>query len=141
MSHSFEKFEKYCIENRLRLTPPRISAFKIVQNAQKPITAYDVLELMARDINKPKPPTAYRALDFLEEHGFVHRIESLNAYIACDVNHKHNGSQFMICTECGKVEEAHMCHIPQGLQKQIDEKNFKATFWNAEIHGICIQCQ
>ena len=119
---------------------PRVSAFKIVTQSSKPITAYDVLEKMGQYIDKPKPPTAYRALDFLEEHGFVHRIESLNAYIACHENHKHYGSQFMICDDCGKVEEVHLCSLPAKLQDKVESEKFKLHHWNVELHGQCAKC-
>lgn len=115
-------------------------AFKITQQAKTPITAYEVLEKMGRFIKNPKPPTAYRALEFLEEHGFVHRIESLNAYVPCDANHKHNGSQFMICDNCSRVEEIHLCHLPNALQTKIEDEGFKMSYWNVEVHGTCKNC-
>jgi Fur family zinc uptake transcriptional regulator len=130
----------YCEAHDHRLTAPRAFVFEIVLSAQKPITAYAVLEGLARKIETPKPPTAYRALEFLSAHGFIHRIESLNAYVACHENHQHNGSQFMICDSCGDVEEAHLCHVPEGLQKQANAKNFSVTRWNVELHGLCSKC-
>ncbi len=135
-----KSFEDYCAQNNLRITPPRLSAFKIVHSAKKPITAYDVLEAMGKDIKNPKPPTAYRALDFLSDHGFVHRIESLNAYVSCDVNHKHDGSQFMICDSCGDVDEIHLCSLPKTLQDKVENEKFTLHHWNVEVHGICANC-
>ncbi len=137
---SLKTFEAYCETHNLRLTQPRLLAFKIVHKAQKPITAYDVLEEMGKDIKSPKPPTAYRALDFLAEHGFVHRIESLNAYVSCDVNHKHEGSQFMICDSCGDVEEVHLCTLPARLQDKVNAEHFTLSHWNVELHGQCAKC-
>lgn len=133
-------FKTYCAQKGLRITPPRLDALCIVHQASKPMTAYEVLEEMKKTHNNPKPPTAYRALDFLEEHGFVHRIESLNAYISCDVNHKHNGSQFMICDACGAAEEIHLCSLPQKLQEKVESENFTLNHWNVELHGLCENC-
>ena len=142
MSKKTEKnFKNYCTSHSLRLTPPRLSAFKIVHSAKKPITAYEVLERMGKDIKNPKPPTAYRALDFLTRHGFVHRIESLNAYVSCDSDHKHKGSQFMICDNCGKVEEVHQCKLPAPLKERISEEDFCMRYWNVEVHGKCKKCR
>ncbi len=133
-------FEEYCNTHDLRVTQPRLLAFKIVHAAKKPITAYEVLEKMGKDIKNPKPPTAYRALDFLADHGFVHRIESLNAYVSCDVNHKHEGSQFMICDGCGDVEEIHVCHLPKSLEDKVKSEKFTLHHWNVEVHGTCARC-
>mgnify|MGYP003635735567 CR=1 FL=1 len=135
-----DAFEHYCKTHDLRITPPRLSAFKIVHSAKKPITAYDVLEKMGKDIKSPKPPTAYRALDFLSDHGFVHRIESMNAYVSCDVNHKHEGSQFMICDSCGWVEEIHLCSLPKPLHDKVEREGFTLHHWNVEVHGQCAKC-
>jgi len=137
---SIKALEIYCDEHSLRLTEPRLAAFKSVFNAKTPISAYDVLDQMGATIKNPKPPTAYRALEFLEEHGFVHRIESLNAYVSCDVNHKHDGSQFMICDLCKKVEEIHLCSLPSALENKVSAENFTLHHWNVEVHGICAKC-
>lgn len=123
-----------------RITAPREHVLSIVANSEQPLTAYDVLHLLGQKLDKPKPPTAYRALDFLMKHGFVHRIESMNAYVACEENHQHRGSQFMICDDCGKVEEVHMCHVPDGLNKKAEGKGFTLSHWNAELHGKCEDC-
>ena len=133
-------FHEYCAENALRVTPPREHVLSIVSKSKTPMTAYDVLDALGKKLDKPKPPTAYRALEFLTLHGFVHRIESLNAYVACAEGHKHQGSQFMICDSCGRVEEVHLCHIPEGLGTKAAAKGFTLSHWNAELHGKCGTC-
>jgi Fur family zinc uptake transcriptional regulator len=138
---SEKSFQSYCARNNLRITPPRLSAFKIVHSAKRPITAYDLLEQMGKDIINPKPPTAYRALYFLTQHGFAHRIESLNAYVPCDTGHKHTGSQFMICDSCGQVEEIHLCTLPEALQEKLSSQEFCLNHWNIEAHGSCSRCR
>lgn len=137
---AIKSFESYCAAHDLRVTEPRLAAFEIVHKAKTPITAYEVLEEMGKTLKNPKPPTAYRALDFLAEHGFVHRIESLNAYVSCDVNHKHEGSQFMICDSCGRVDEIHLCTLPAKLQEKVEGENFHLHHWNVELHGLCAAC-
>ncbi len=132
--------ESYAAQNGHRLTDPRLYTLDIIAGAANPLTAYDVLDELSKHLDKPKPPTAYRALEFLVEHGFIHRIESLNAYVACAEDHKHKGSQFMICDECGRVEEVHLCHIPEALKKQAEGKGFTLSHWNAELHGRCGKC-
>ena len=131
---------QFCKAHDHRLTEPREHVLGIIVSSKKPLTAYEVLDALGAKLDKPKPPTAYRALEFLSEHGFIHRIESLNAYVPCGENHKHEGSQFMICDSCGSVEEAHLCSVPVGLQKQADSEKFAVTHWNVELHGLCKNC-
>lgn len=132
--------EKFCKEHGMRYTPPRRMALEVIAASKQPIGAYDVIEEMGKVTNKPKPTTVYRALEFLQEHGFIHKIESLNAFITCHAGHNHKGSQFIVCDDCGNVEEIHLCHVPEALQKKIDGTGFHMQFWNAEIHGLCQKC-
>ncbi|MEM1283173.1 MAG: Fur family transcriptional regulator [Chlamydiota bacterium] len=133
--------ETFCIQQKERLTKPRLEVLKIVAASSKPMGAYEILKKLERVIDVPKPPTVYRALDFWVEKGFLHRIESLNAYVTCSAGHRHQGSQFMICDDCGIVIEAHLCQLPQALKERAMENTFKPTNWNVEIHGLCVHCQ
>ncbi len=139
-SQRYKEFQEYCDNHGLKITPPRKAVFDIITGANKPLTAYEILDEMGSVLDKPKPPTAYRAIEFLYQHGFIHRIESLNAYISCAEDHKHKGSQFMICDQCGRVEEVHLCSIPTGLRDQAEGKGFTLSFWSVELHGTCSAC-
>ena len=135
-----KQVEDYCAENGIRFTEPRRLVLEIILAATKPLGAYDILAELAKKIDNPKPPTAYRAIEFLTEHGFVHRIESLNAYVTCHSDHRHQGSQFMICDSCGEVTETHLCHLPPPLEAKTQEAGFHLSRWNVEIHGTCAAC-
>ena len=135
-----EQIIKICKKNKWRLTEPRLEVLRIISLSKNPIKAYDILKKLANKIKNPKPPTAYRAIQFWQKHKFIHRIESLNAYTACEAQHLHNGSQFMICDSCGKVIESHICDLPSVILESIKKKTFKPTKWNLEINGVCNQC-
>jgi len=141
MSQSVIKIASdYCEEHKHRLTEPRRQVLQIITSSKKPIGAYEVLKKLSQVMKDPKPPTVYRAIEFWQDHHFIHRIESLNAYVGCEAGHRHNGSQFMICDDCGTVIEAHLCDMPQPLKDSIDQKTFTPSKWNVEIHGVCEKC-
>ena len=135
-----EKAAQYCEANKYRLTPPRKHVLDIIAGSVKPLGAYEVLEQLSQITSNPKPPTVYRAIEFWQEHGFIHRIESLNAYITCDAGHRHSGSQFMICDDCGIVIETHLCDLPQPLKDSTVKNTFMPSRWSFEIHGTCGNC-
>jgi len=137
---SLQEAEEFCQERGYRLTDSRRAVLQIIAAAGKPLGAYDVLEALHAYLVNPKPPTAYRAIEFWQMHGFIHRIESLNAYVACHAGHRHDGSQYLICDKCGDVQEVHLCSVPEALQKQADGKCFTLRRWSTELHGICQQC-
>ena len=135
------KFEDYCDKNNLRCTPSRKITLEIIAASNRPIGAYDIIDEMGKVTDRPKPTTVYRAIEFLQQHCFVHKIESLNAFVACEAGHTHDGAQFIVCNGCGSVEEVHTCHLPESLQQKIDASGFRMDRWNTEIHGVCEQCQ
>ena len=118
----------------------RCSSFKIIASSTKPIKAYQILGQLGKLINNPKPPTAYRAITFWHKHNFIHRIESLNAYAVCSAKHFHQGAQFMICNECGKVIESHIHELPKSFLKNTENEMFTPQKWNVEISGVCNEC-
>lgn len=132
--------EAFCRAGSIRFTEPRRHVLEIIAGAGRPMGAYDILGALGRYLQNPKPPTAYRAIEFLEEHGFIHRIESLNAYVVCGTGHRHRGSQFLICDGCGMVVEAHLCELPADLAAKAAAEGFALTRWNAELHGTCARC-
>ena len=115
---------KFCKVNKERLSKPRLEVLKIINESTKPIKAYEILKKLSEKIDNPKPPTAYRAIDFWHKHNFIHRIESLNAYSACKEDHSHDGSQFLICDDCGIVIESHLCELPRQLHNKTNQISF-----------------
>lgn len=142
----------YCEENGLRFTDPRRDVLAKIATSNKPIGAYDILGALAQELSTrasthsalpahPKPPTVYRAIQFWSEHGFIHRIESLNAYIACHAGHKHQGSQFMICEHCHRVIELAAKTFLPVLETQQTVQVFEINRYSIEIYGVCKACQ
>lgn len=135
-----DQAEEFCRGQGIRFTEPRRHVLTIIAKAGRPMGAYDILERLGEFIENPKPPTAYRAIEFLSEHGFIHRIGSLNAYVVCGTDHRHHGSQFLVCDSCGSVTEAHLCNVPGDLAAQASEAGFRLNRWDAELHGTCKAC-
>ena len=134
------KAVQFCLENQHRFTKPRQKVLSTIVKSKKPIKAYEILEKLKKPLSNPKPPTIYRAIEFWVKHNFIHRIESLNAYTACVENHLHKGSQFLICIDCGKVIESHLCELPKMIKETTLKNSFKPDSWNLEVNGRCIQC-
>lgn len=93
--------------SKLPASPPQL-VLAALRKARKPQTAYALLKKLA-PLGVKGPPTVYRALAALMESGEAHRIESLNAYVACDCapGHRHEMSVLAVCRDCHKVSELH----------------------------------
>ena len=129
---------RHCAENGARFTAPRSAVLDIIASATQPIGAYDIIKAMPGDT---KPPTVYRALEFWEGEGFIHRIGSLNLYTLCRAGHRHQGAQFLICKACGMVTETHICSTPDLCTATAKAHGFKMDGWFLELHGLCAACQ
>lgn len=97
--------EVRCVETQERLTAPRRRVLELLLEADAPLKAYDLIATYGAAGEPAKPPTVYRALDFLERLGFAHRIESLNAYVPCRLSAEEHSAAFLICDCCGTAEE------------------------------------
>lgn len=135
---TLQKAEARCANKGIRLTDQRRNVLACLLKSGKPLKAYDIIETMG-DV---KPMTVYRALDFLSKNGFVHRIESLNAYIACAESHcAHADSQYLVCDDCGTVTELHNHDIDHFIKNAIKKSGFALTHKTLELHGTCGNCQ
>ena len=97
--------ESQCARQAERLTPTRQRVLELLLEADAPLKAYDLIAAYGAEGEPAKPPTVYRALEFLERMGFTHRIESLNAYVPCRMHGPEHRAGFLICDCCGAAQE------------------------------------
>ncbi|SFO84623.1 Fur family transcriptional regulator [Tranquillimonas alkanivorans] len=125
-----------CRDHRLKFTPIRRRVLEILLESHAALGAYDVLDRLAQEGRGAQPPVAYRALSFLVEHGFAHRIERLNAYVACARPGASHDPAFLICTDCGAVAEAE-----GAFERTADTGGFRIAATVMEAEGLCPACQ
>ena len=131
-----------CKQAGVRLTALREQVLTIVWRSHRPLGAYAILELLASEgQGHPAPPTVYRALDFLQENGLVHRLASLNAYIGCDAPGREHDSQFLICRHCQVTVEVASPSVSTALQQCAEHRDFAIHHSSVEIVGDCPNCQ
>ena len=122
-----------------KLTKIRRKVLHLLLESAEPAKAYDLLANLDGE-GAAKPPTVYRALDFLQEMGLAHKIESLNAYVACGhAKHAHS-AVFMICDSCGSAEEIHAVETTQAIADETLAAGFRINNTVIEARGICRKC-
>ncbi|MCL3881413.1 Fur family transcriptional regulator [Marivita sp. GX14005] len=131
--------EARCEEARLQLTPVRRRVLEILLDGHRAMGAYDILDLLRREGLGSQPPVAYRALDFLVKHGFAHRIEKLNAFVACTHPGADHAPAFLICRDCSAVAEAHEARV--ALDESARQSGFAVESAVIELEGLCPLCQ
>jgi Fur family zinc uptake transcriptional regulator len=129
----------------LRLTPARVRVLEILSEAHRAMGAYEILERLAAEGLGAQPPVAYRALDFLIAAGFAHKVERLNAYVACchpDEGQGHeSGACFLICARCRKIAEVEDGALEVAVAQAAAARGFAIRRTVLEIEGICPACR
>jgi len=124
------------------MTPLRASILAILGDSPAPLGAYAILEALAKREGKPiAPPTVYRTLEFFLEHGFLHKIESRNAYAPCEhIGHAHQGV-LLLCEKCGRSDEIEDPAVAHALEDTADRAGFLARRRMIELVGLCRDCR
>ena len=125
---------------RPRTLPARGPVYGALRSAGGPMTAYQILDAV-RAQGITAPPTVYRALNRLVDEGLAHRVESLNAYVAC-VHSRHGNAAaiFSICENCGLVAELESAEAVTGLRDAASGRGFRVERMTAEVRGLCGIC-
>ena len=132
-----------CDERRARLTPIREAVFKTIWTSHRPLGAYDIVDRLTLDTSPVKrilPPTVYRSIEFLLEHGLIHRLASLNAYIGCPFPGSDHDDVFLICRECGSTAECSADYLNTAVTQTAERANFQVESQVIEIVGLCPEC-
>lgn len=142
VSNALAEAEGVCAQRGVRLTALRLRVLELVWQSHKPLGAYDILAVLSEaDGRRAAPPTVYRALDFLQENGLVHRIASLNAFVGCNQpEHAHQG-QFLICRQCRTSIELEHSSISQAIVSSAASVGFSVEGQTVEVLGLCANCQ
>lgn len=139
LSRALGKAEERCTQVQARLTPPRRRVLELLLQSDGPLKAYDLMAAFGTPGKSAKPPTVYRALDFLERQGFAHRIESLNAYVPCRLDGAGHSAAFLICDCCGAAAEFEPDFGPQLAVAA--QAGYAVRAVTLEARGLCGACR
>ncbi len=130
-----------CASQGLQMTPLRLSILAIIGDSPAPLGAYAIIEALSKREGKPiAPPTVYRTLEFFLAHGFLHKVESRNAFAPCEhLGHAHQGV-LLLCEKCGRSDEIEDHALARALEETADRVGFLARRQMIELVGLCRDC-
>ena len=140
IGEALSRADAICRLRGVKLTQIRRRVLELIWDSHKAVKAYQLLDRLSEGDKRVRPPTIYRALDFLMTHGLVHKVDSLNAYIGCSGAGKEHNAQFYICEACGEVSEIAGQELSMVLDKQARKTGFVIQRQMVELHGRCQQC-
>ena len=135
IARALQSAEALCEARGRRFTDLRKHVYELILADGGAVKAYDLLDRLRPERGSPKPPTVYRALEFLSALGLIHRVEALNAYVACEHSHDGHAAEFFICSTCASVEERHAeDHATCGPEGFVIDRSV------IEHYGTCTVC-
>jgi len=133
--------EAHCARHRLNFTPQRRRVLGILLEGHRAMGAYEILDTLRKEGLGAQPPVAYRALEFLVTNGFAHKIERLNAFIACTHPDAAHTPAFLICRSCNAVAETHAEPTRWMLGAAAEAAGFEIEQAVVEAMGRCPRCR
>jgi Fur family zinc uptake transcriptional regulator len=141
IAQALDRADALCAGSGRRLTELRRRVLREVWRSHDAVKAYEILARLRPRHRAAKPPTVYRALQFLLEEGLVHRLESLNAFVGCAAPRRSHQGQFFICRACGRVREIHAGRIGRAVSAVAAGERFTVERQMVEVLGVCDRCR
>lgn len=139
-SRLIEEAETLLKDQGARLTPVRRRTLEILLESHVALGAYEILDRLAESGFGRQPPVAYRALDFLVQHGLAHQLQQLNAFTACLHPSEDHSPIFLICRDCKKIAETHAPEVGAALSGAAGKIGFRVERTTVEALGQCPSC-
>ena len=140
LDRAIEAAAKICAEKGERLTDARRRVLELVWAGHEAVKAYDIIARFNANGAPAKPPTVYRALEFLQRMGLVHRIECLNAFVGCPHPETSHDSHFFICAKCHSVLEMDATDFQKTIEMEARSAGFEIHRKSLEVQGLCANC-
>ena len=137
--------ERECKAQGVPTTTKRVNVFSLLLLSKKAESAYELVESYQQVFDEPVPViTVYRVLEFLQNNGLVHKLETANKFVACshiDCKQEHPASQFLICNTCLQVKELSISKRKfDELKQAIEQAGFHLDRPQLEMNCICNVC-
>jgi Fur family zinc uptake transcriptional regulator len=141
VNHFIRQAEQLCAERKQRFTALRKRVLELICKYSQPVGAYSLLDDLREEGRSAAPPTIYRALDFLQQQGLVHRLASNNTYFACAHPQTQHEGLFLVCSSCGHTQEVHTQAVTDSVKEHAVDFDFLVEHVVVEVAGLCSQCR
>ena len=123
--------------DRARTTRQRTAVLAALRRAPEPVSAQDLHAELGRSVGLA---TVYRTLQGLVDSGQVdvfRRDTGEALFRLCNPVHHHH----LVCQRCGRVEETDACEVAPWAAPVGRRRGFSVTGHQADVFGVCANCQ
>lgn len=140
ISSAIQIAERLCAARGIRFTPMRRKVLQFIWESHQAVKAYDLLDRIKASEKGATPMTIYRALQFLQDQGLIHRVETLNAYVGCSHVELQHEVLLLICDQCQQITERTAANVTSVMREEIAKSGFLPKRSTIEIYGTCGDC-
>ena len=141
LERTLHRLEDLCRERGQRLSRPRRAVLAKLLSARRPLSAYELLDLLRSEDGRSTAASVYRTIDFLMALGIVHRLESTRSFVLCEHPDGPHWVQFLICRRCGQVVEAEDERVAAATERLGQRLGFALDQHIVELTGVCESCR
>lgn len=123
------------------MTRQRREVLATLLTAKRPLSAYEIRDILQPGDPALTPASVYRCLDFLLQQGLIHRLETTRSFVACEHPDHPHAVQFLICRQCGAVVEAEDKRIAAATEHLGQRLGFALDHQAVELTGLCPDCR
>jgi len=128
--------EEVARKSGARLTEIRRHVYTCLLKSDNPLGAYDILDML-NGVGAKKPPTVYRALDWLMKMGLVKKVASVSKYVALQPQKNSQTIAFLLCQKCGQTESFDPGPMTESLKAIAEKSGYADCETVIEIVGHC----
>jgi Fe2+ or Zn2+ uptake regulation protein len=123
-----------------KATKPRKLVLQILEETQKPLSAYDIQGTLRTRGKYLNHVTIYRVLDLLWRLNLAHKLLASSGYVKCSLNAMEGCHHFMVCRRCNAIQEFADEGLCQGENEFARNLGFHSEYHLSEFFGLCSQC-
>ena len=127
--------------NGYKVTQPRMRVLKALSRADKPVSPYELQEMLRQEGEHLNHVTIYRILDLLCALNLAHKVLLLGGFVRCSLGDQEGCHRFMVCRECGALKEFADRTLCQEEIEVTQELGFHTEHHFSEVSGVCARCQ
>jgi Fur family transcriptional regulator, zinc uptake regulator len=123
-----------------KVTRARRQVLVVLDEAQKPLSAYEIQKLLKQEDKYLNHVTIYRILDLLCHLNLAHRILSTGGYVKCGLGKQPGCHRFLVCRKCGAIIEFASEELCREENDFAGNFGFHTEYHLSEFSGLCASC-
>jgi Fe2+ or Zn2+ uptake regulation protein len=123
-----------------KATTPRKLVLEVLEKTEKPLSPYDIQDVLHARGKYLNHVTIYRILSLLCSLNLAHKILSSGGFVKCSLDTAEGCHRFMVCQHCGAIQEFVDNRLCQEENECAQDFGFHTEHHLSEFSGLCSDC-